>query len=152
MKVRHKCPHFSTNANIVGGRVEASLGRESYQRLGPSTTKHNSFAQLYLQIYNNKIIFLLLGQKIYNIPWLCTHLMKCIPFIFLMKDCDYQEVPWLNTKIISSFCCYRLTPMQHNLMHQQQQKHIFLHDAQSKVSGLDSQIDSLKVTLVELQV
>jgi hypothetical protein len=29
-KARHKCPHFSTKANRVGGRVEASLGKEFY--------------------------------------------------------------------------------------------------------------------------
>lgn len=30
--------------------------------------------------------------------------------------------------------------------------HLFLHDAQSKMNGLNSQIDSLKVIIVELQV
>jgi len=29
-RARHKCPHFSTKVNIVGGRVKASLGKESY--------------------------------------------------------------------------------------------------------------------------
>ncbi len=29
-KARHKCPHFSTKANRVGRRIEASLGKEFY--------------------------------------------------------------------------------------------------------------------------